>query len=135
MKRRSASRRSSPTSSCRRSRNSPDFRCRSNAERPPASDSEVKGAHRCRCRRAAEPLSRPSPRDLRRLSSYIEDSDMDANTTPRTQDFIGKEARFGARNYQPVPVVVDHARDCLVWDVEGREYIDMMSAYSAVSHG
>jgi ornithine--oxo-acid transaminase len=34
-----------------------------------------------------------------------------------------------------VPVVVDHARDCLVWDVEGREYIDMMGAYSAVSHG
>ena len=52
-----------------------------------------------------------------------------------TREFIGKEARFGARNYQPVPVVVDHARDCLVWDVEGREYIDMMSAYSAVSHG
>ena len=45
------------------------------------------------------------------------------------------EARWGARNYPPVPVVVDHARDCLVWDVEGREYIDMMSAYSAVSHG
>ena len=52
-----------------------------------------------------------------------------------TQNYIGKEARFGARNYQPVPVVVDHARDCLVWDVEGREYIDMMGAYSAVSHG
>ena len=60
---------------------------------------------------------------------------MDATTNTTTQDFIGKEARFGARNYQPVPVVVDHARDCLVWDVEGREYIDMMSAYSAVSHG
>jgi ornithine--oxo-acid transaminase len=60
---------------------------------------------------------------------------MDANTTTATQEFIGKEARFGARNYHPVPVVVDHARDCLVWDVEGREYIDMMSAYSAVSHG
>src|SRR3954467_9035641 len=52
-----------------------------------------------------------------------------------TAEFIGKEPRFGARNYAPVPVVVDHARDCLVWDVEGREYIDMMSAYSAVSHG
>ena len=52
-----------------------------------------------------------------------------------TSDFIGKEARFGASNYRPVPVVVDHARDCLVWDVEGREYIDMMGAYSAVSHG
>ncbi len=52
-----------------------------------------------------------------------------------TQEFIGKELRHGARNYAPVPVVVDHAKDCLVWDVEGREYIDMMSAYSSVSHG
>jgi ornithine--oxo-acid transaminase len=52
-----------------------------------------------------------------------------------TQDFIDRELRFGARNYLPVPVVVDHALDCLVWDVEGREYIDMMGAYSAVSHG
>jgi ornithine--oxo-acid transaminase len=60
---------------------------------------------------------------------------MDASSISNTQNFIGKEARFGARNYQPVPVVADHAKDCLVWDVEGREYIDMMGAYSAVSHG
>jgi ornithine--oxo-acid transaminase len=60
---------------------------------------------------------------------------MDATAITTTQTFIGKEARYGARNYQPVPVVVERARDCLVWDVEGREYIDMMSAYSAVSHG
>jgi ornithine--oxo-acid transaminase len=60
---------------------------------------------------------------------------MDPTITTATQDIIGKEARYAARNYQPVPVVVDHARDCLVWDVEGREYIDMMGAYSAVSHG
>ena len=53
----------------------------------------------------------------------------------KTQDFIGLEARFGARNYQPVQVVVDRALDCLVWDVQGRQYIDMMGAYSAVSHG
>ena len=52
-----------------------------------------------------------------------------------TRDFIAKEAHFGARNYQPVAVVVERALDCLVWDVEGREYIDMMGAYSAVSHG
>jgi ornithine--oxo-acid transaminase len=52
-----------------------------------------------------------------------------------TDGYIGKEARYGARNYAPVQVVVDHARDCLVWDVEGREYIDMMGAYSSVSHG
>ena len=60
---------------------------------------------------------------------------MDATTATASHEFIGKEARYGARNYQPVPVVVHHARDCLVWDAEGREYIDMMSAYSAVSHG
>ncbi|MEJ5992018.1 ornithine--oxo-acid transaminase [Ramlibacter sp. PS3R-8] len=52
-----------------------------------------------------------------------------------TDSFIAKEARYGARNYAPVQVVVDHAKDCLVWDVDGREYIDMMSAYSSVSHG
>lgn len=52
-----------------------------------------------------------------------------------TQAFIAKEGRYGARNYAPVPVVVDRAKDCLVWDVEGREYVDMMSAYSSVSHG
>jgi ornithine--oxo-acid transaminase len=67
---------------------------------------------------------------------------MDASTTPiiaanraATEAFVTQEARYGANNYHPVPVVVERARDCLVWDVEGREYIDMMSAYSAVSHG
>lgn len=60
---------------------------------------------------------------------------MDATGTSATQALIAQEARYGARNYAPVPVVVDHARDCLVWDVEGKEYIDMMSAYSSVSHG
>ncbi|GAB3657418.1 ornithine--oxo-acid transaminase [Ramlibacter alkalitolerans] len=60
---------------------------------------------------------------------------MDAIGSPASQDFIQKEARYGARNYAPVPVVVDHAKDCLVWDVDGKEYIDMMSAYSSVSHG
>ena len=60
---------------------------------------------------------------------------MDATGTSATQTFIAKEARHGARNYAPVPVVVDHAKDCLVWDVDGKEYIDMMSAYSSVSHG
>ena len=55
--------------------------------------------------------------------------------TSATENHIAREARFGARNYAPVRVVVDHAKDCLVWDVEGREYVDMMSAYSSVSHG
>lgn len=52
-----------------------------------------------------------------------------------SEELIRAEAEFVANNYEPIPVVVARARDCLVWDVEGREYLDMMSAYSAVSHG
>lgn len=52
-----------------------------------------------------------------------------------TQGYISLEQQFCAPNYLPVPVVVDRALDCFVWDVAGREYLDMMSAYSAVSHG
>ncbi len=58
-----------------------------------------------------------------------------AKIATTTTQFIATEAQFCAKNYHPIPVVVDHALDCLVWDVEGREYLDMMSAYSAVSHG
>lgn len=49
--------------------------------------------------------------------------------------FMALEARYGARNYLSIPIVVDRALDCQVWDADGRVYLDMMSAYSAVSHG
>lgn len=49
--------------------------------------------------------------------------------------FIDLEARYGAHNYQPLPVVLTRAEGCYVWDIEGQRYLDMMSAYSAVSHG
>ncbi|HSV54634.1 MAG TPA: ornithine--oxo-acid transaminase [Burkholderiaceae bacterium] len=60
---------------------------------------------------------------------------MDAKTRAVSQELVAAEAKFCARNYAPIPVVIERARDCLVWDVDGREYLDMMSAYSAVSHG
>ncbi len=60
---------------------------------------------------------------------------MDTKKRANSQDFVRAEGRFCAKNYHPLPVVVERARDCLVWDVDGREYLDMMSAYSAVSHG
>ena len=50
---------------------------------------------------------------------------MDSQAGPGSGDYVALEARYGARNYRPVPVVVERALDCLVWDVEGREYIDM----------
>lgn len=48
---------------------------------------------------------------------------------------IDLEARYCARNYYPLPVVLTRAEGVYVWDESGKKYLDMMSAYSAVSHG
>ncbi|ROR34290.1 ornithine--oxo-acid transaminase [Inmirania thermothiophila] len=45
------------------------------------------------------------------------------------------ERRYGAHNYDPLPVVLVRGRGAEVWDAQGRRYIDMMSAYSAASFG
>jgi ornithine--oxo-acid transaminase len=45
------------------------------------------------------------------------------------------EGRHSAHNYEPLPVVLARGQGAHVWDTAGRRYIDMMSAYSAVSHG
>ena len=51
------------------------------------------------------------------------------------RNFIDKESIFGPDNYKPLPVVLSRAKGVWVWDVDGKKYLDMMSAYSAVSHG
>lgn len=48
---------------------------------------------------------------------------------------IELERLYGARNYEPLPVILTRGEGVYVWDVDGKRYIDMMSAYSAVSHG
>src|SRR5204863_8281809 len=48
---------------------------------------------------------------------------------------IEAEHRYGARNYEPLPVVMAHGEGVWLWDENGRRYLDMLSAYSAVSHG
>jgi ornithine--oxo-acid transaminase len=50
-------------------------------------------------------------------------------------DPIALENRYAAHNYHPLPVVLARGEGARLWDIEGRRYIDMMSAYSAVSHG
>ena len=49
--------------------------------------------------------------------------------------YIDFEKTVAAANYDPLPIVLREARGCWVTDVEGRRYLDMMSAYSAVSMG
>jgi acetylornithine/succinyldiaminopimelate/putrescine aminotransferase len=50
-------------------------------------------------------------------------------------DMMALEERFGASNYAPLPVVLTRGEGVWLWDVEGRRYLDMLSAYSAVSFG
>ncbi|RLN15349.1 hypothetical protein BBJ28_00026617, partial [Nothophytophthora sp. Chile5] len=45
--------------------------------------------------------------------------------------FIDREEKHGAHNYHPLPVVLTKGQGCKVWDVEGKEYYDFLSAYSA----
>jgi ornithine--oxo-acid transaminase len=52
-----------------------------------------------------------------------------------TNPFIKIESQYGANNYAPMPVVLTRGEGVYVWDDTGNRYIDMMSAYSAVSHG
>ncbi len=52
-----------------------------------------------------------------------------------TQEFIQIEEQYGAHNYHPLDVVITRAEGVWVYDVEGRKYLDCLSAYSAVNQG
>ena len=48
---------------------------------------------------------------------------------------IALESTYSARNYHPLPVVLSSGKGVYLWDEDGKRYVDMMSAYSAVSFG
>lgn len=52
-----------------------------------------------------------------------------------SQELIHLEDKYGAHNYHPLPVVLAKGEGVHVWDVEGRQYYDFLSAYSAVNQG
>ncbi len=54
---------------------------------------------------------------------------------PASLESINRERAVCARNYAPLPVVIERAEDVWIWDVAGQRYLDFMSAYSAASHG
>jgi len=45
------------------------------------------------------------------------------------------EEKYGAHNYHPLPIVIAKGKGAKVWDPEGKEYFDFLSAYSAVNQG
>ena len=52
-----------------------------------------------------------------------------------SQELIEIEEKYGAHNYHPLPVVLSKGEGVHVWDVEGKQYFDFLSAYSAVNQG
>ena len=63
---------------------------------------------------------------------------MHQNNTMRainSKEAIALEDKYGAHNYHPLPVVLSKGKGVLVWDVEGKEYLDFLSGYSALNQG
>ncbi|MEJ2162196.1 MAG: aminotransferase class III-fold pyridoxal phosphate-dependent enzyme, partial [Robiginitalea sp.] len=60
---------------------------------------------------------------------------MSVMETLSSSEAMAMEARYGAQNYHPLPVVLSRGEGVFVWDVEGRKYYDFLSAYSAVNQG
>jgi ornithine--oxo-acid transaminase len=52
-----------------------------------------------------------------------------------TAEYVALEERYGAHNYRPLDVVISRGEGIWLFDVEGRKYLDCLSAYSAVNHG
>ena len=52
-----------------------------------------------------------------------------------TEEVIERERTYGAHNYAPIPVAISKGEGVHVWDVEGRKYLDFLSAYSALNQG
>jgi ornithine--oxo-acid transaminase len=52
-----------------------------------------------------------------------------------SQQLIELEEKYSAHNYHPLPVVLQKGKGVHVWDVEGKQYLDFLSSYSAVNQG
>ena len=52
-----------------------------------------------------------------------------------TREFIAIEEQYGAHNYHPLDVVIERGEGVWVYDVDGKKYLDCLSAYSAVNQG
>ena len=52
-----------------------------------------------------------------------------------TEQLIAREEKYNAHNYHPLPVVLEKGKGVHVWDVEGKQYFDFLSGYSAVNQG
>ncbi len=59
----------------------------------------------------------------------------DTEARSRAEELIDLEDQWGAHNYRPLDVVIDHAEGVWAYDIEGNRYLDCLSAYSALNQG
>jgi len=69
---------------------------------------------------------------VRHLSSARDEL---ASLSQKQRDMIALENRYGALNYHPLPVVLQRGKGVDVFDVDNKQYLDFLSAYSAVNQG
>lgn len=69
------------------------------------------------------------------MANYTNTITQGTATLDASQHAIELEYKYGAHNYKPMPVVLARGLGVHVWDVEGKQYLDFLSAYSAVSQG
>jgi ornithine--oxo-acid transaminase len=60
---------------------------------------------------------------------------MQAQDFKNTSYYIALEEKYGAHNYHPLPVVIERGQGVYLYDVEGKQYFDFLSGYSAVNQG
>ena len=55
--------------------------------------------------------------------------------TAKEKHYMDMESKYGAKNYHPLPVVLERGKGAFVWDVNGKKYFDFLSSYSAINQG
>lgn len=60
---------------------------------------------------------------------------MEQATASATERYLAQATEYSAHNYKPLPVVLERGEGVWVWDVDGKRYLDMLAAYSAVNQG
>ncbi|EPS37064.1 hypothetical protein H072_9308 [Dactylellina haptotyla CBS 200.50] len=78
------------------------------------------------------PAATQSPANAQPNASQSGSGSFHASSTDQA---VEHENTYAAHNYHPLPMVFSKAKGCQVWDPEGKEYLDFLSAYSAVNQG
>lgn len=74
-------------------------------------------------------------RQLSRVAFSTANNAVENSRVSSSELVIDKESRYGAHNYKPLPVALCRGEGVFVWDVEGKQYYDFLSGYSALNHG